>query len=490
MFNWRWRSAGHAGRHLSALVAILCCFGLSSTAVSAQTAPNIVFVLTDDLDRGITTLQPSVMPYMTQLIAAAGVTFSRAYVNVPLCGPSRATILTGRYAHNTRMIQNWYPYFTQVNGERSTIAVWLANAGYRTALFGKYLNRYPESQTPTYVPPGWTDWAVPVSGNTNSSYVLNENGALISYTNDGSTGYFTDVIAAKALAFIERAAGDGKPFFLLLSTTAPHAPSIPATRHAALFGDRTVPRTSSFNERDVRDKAPFLQLSLITDARIAVMDELYRNRLRSLQAVDEAVRDLYRKVEQMGLLSSTYFVFASDNGYHMGQHRLTDTVNGGKETDFEEDIRVPLMISGPGVRPGSVVNRLVSLADLAPTFAAWASAVPDITVDGRSLVPVLGTSAPASWRNWLPIIHWKPSGVTRSNPAQSFIGVRTARYTYARYPEFALRDLYDTSVDSPQRDNIAFKASASLLSRLDSMTTSLAACAGDTCRTLENAAAP
>jgi N-acetylglucosamine-6-sulfatase len=183
-------------------------------------------------------------------------------------------------------------------------------------------------------------------------------------------------------------------------------------------------------------------------------------------------------------------VFTSDNGYHMGQHRLTDSVNGGKETDFEEDIRLPLMIRGPGIPAGLAVGRLVGLADLAPTFAAWASATPDIAVDGRSLAPVLSTAPPATWRNWLPVRHWKPSGITASNPAQSFIGVRTARYTYARYPELGFRDLYDTSIDSPQRDNVAFKAAPALLSRLDSMATSLSTCAGDACRSLEDAAAP
>jgi N-acetylglucosamine-6-sulfatase len=222
------------------------------------------------------------MPNLTQLIGDAGATFSRAYVNVPLCAPSRGTILTGRYAHNTQLIQNWYPYFTRVNGERSTVAVWLANGGYRTALFGKYINRYPESVTSTYVPPGWTDWAVPVSGDTNTSYVLNENGTLVGYSQGGSTDYFTDVVARKALAFIDRAADDQKPFFLMLTPNAPHKPSIPAARHAGLFSDRTVPRTSSFNERDVRDKARFLQQPLISEARILEMDELYRNRLRSL----------------------------------------------------------------------------------------------------------------------------------------------------------------------------------------------------------------
>ncbi|MGE3294580.1 MAG: sulfatase [Geminicoccaceae bacterium] len=472
--------------------ALIAGFAMAAVAQTAPAppSPNIVFVLADDLDRAITTVQPPVMPNLTRLIGAAGATFSRAYVNVPLCGPSRATILTGRYAHNTGMIQNWYPYFTRANGERSTIAVWLAAAGYRTALFGKYLNRYPESVTPTYVPPGWTDWAVPVSGDPNASYVLNENGTLVSYVNGGSSDYFTDVLARKALALIDQAADASQPFFLMLTPTAPHKPAVPATRHASLFADSTTPRTSSFNERDVRDKARFLQLPVISEARIAQMDELYRNRLRSLQAVDEAILAIHDKVEQRGLLASTYFVFTSDNGYHMGQHRLTDSINGGKETDFEEDIRLPMMISGPSIPAGLTVGRLASLADLAPTFAAWASAVPDITIDGRSLVPVLGTAPPATWRNWLPIRHWKPSGITASNPAQSFIGVRTARYTYARYPEFAIRDLYDMSVDAAQRDNVAYKAPAALLSRLDSMATSLAGCAGEVCRSLENAAGP
>src|SRR4051794_35901289 len=124
----------------------------------------------------------------------------------------------------------------------------------------------------------------------------------------------------------------------------------------------------------------------MTASQIAANDDEYRNRLRTLQSIDEAVLAIYRKVESLGQLSRTYFVFTSDNGYHLGQHRLT----GGKETTYDEDLRMPLLIRGPGIPAGLNVSKLASNADLAPTFAAWAGVTPSRQVDGRSLVPILG----------------------------------------------------------------------------------------------------
>lgn len=446
----------------------------------------------DDLDRGTAVARPPIMPNITRRIASAGASFSRAFVNVPLCAPSRATILTGRYAQNTRVLQNWYAPFNVNGAERSTIPVWLRAAGYRTALFGKYINGYPgtvPSLTPRFVPPGWTDWAVQVAANK-TRYTLNENGRLVEYTNAQSIDYFTDVLARKSLEFIRDAASNGSPFFLMLAPHAPHRPAIPAPRHASLFAGRTAPRVASFNEADIADKPPFLQVPTLSTTDIAAVDNLYRKRLRSLQAVDEAVRDIYELIESLGLLSRTYFVVTSDNGYHQGQHRLTFDQGGGKETGFDEDVRMPLFVRGPNVSAGTVVDRLVTLADLAPTFAAWAGAVPGPKVDGRSIAPLLRPAGPVAWRNWLPLRHLKPSRADATSPAPTFIGTRTARYSYVEYPEFGLRELYDMTNDPGQLANQAADADPALLEQLARITAGLATCSGSSCRTFENAPAP
>jgi arylsulfatase A-like enzyme len=192
----------------------------------------------------------------------------------------------------------------------------------------------------------------------------------------------------------------------------------------------------------------------------------------------------------LGLLSRTWFVLTSDNGYHMGQHRLTYDHGGGKETAFDEDVHLPLFVRGPGVKPGLVVNRLVTLADLAPTFAAWAGTEPGPKVDGRSIDPLLRPGAPKAWRNWLPLRHLKPSRVDQTHPAQTFLGVRTARYSYVEYPEFGLRDLYDMRADPAQSVNVASSADPALLDRLGRITAALATCSRSTCRMLEDAPAP
>jgi arylsulfatase A-like enzyme len=262
--------------------------------------------------------------------------------------------------------------FHRNGAENSTIATWLRSAGYDTGLLGKYINNYPDGVDSNYVPPGWSTW--------------------IALPNIGARSYVTDYLAKRSIEFIDRAARGGRPFFLMMNPLAPHPGTKPAPRHAKLFPDAVAPRTASFNEADVSDKPPFLRLPLMGAARIAGLDNEYRNRLRTLQAIDEAVLAIHRHIASLGQLDRTCFVFTSDNGFHLGQHRLP----GGKQTSFDEDIRMPLLASGPGIPAGKVVAELISDADLAPTFAAWAGVTPASAVDGRSLVPVLRTTPPTA----------------------------------------------------------------------------------------------
>ena len=202
--------------------------------------------------------------------------------------------------------------------------------------------------------------------------------------------------------FINRAeANDAQPFFLTFTPTAPHGdnvpngPPTPAPRHAGMFAGATAPRTPSFNEADVSDKPPPIRnFPLLTDAQIAAIDREYQTRLESLQSLDEGIGRIIDTLAARGELENTYIVFTSDNGYHLGQHRFLN----GKFQVYEEDIRVPLIIRGPGVQAGATVEQMAVNIDLAPTMARWGQATPDRVMDGQSLTPLLGQGGET--QNW------------------------------------------------------------------------------------------
>ena len=198
--------------------------------------PNIVFLLTDDLD----VHEMAYMPHVRQLLTDKGVTFSHYYVSDSLCCPSRTTILRGQYAHNTGVKSNGdlnggFQTAYKLGIEKSTIGTWLRDAGYRTAYIGKYLNKYPATAKLTYVPPGWDLFASAVGGDPYSeyNYTLNQDSYVSTY-GDKPNDYGTTVYVDKAEQFIRRTAG--KSFFLYLNVYAPHQPATPAPQD-----DRDVP---------------------------------------------------------------------------------------------------------------------------------------------------------------------------------------------------------------------------------------------------------
>src|SRR5215470_12317081 len=278
------------------------------------------------------------------------------------------------------------------------MATLLHDAGYRTVLLGKYLNGNQNTAPAFYIPPGWDEWYSPYAGNPYSeyNYTLNENGTLKTY---GATAadYLTDVIHAKAVDFIKRVPSS-QPLFVYFATYAPHSPYTPAPRHATLFPNIKAPRPPSFNEADTTDKPDYIKTRpLLTQTQIDNIDEAYRNRLRALQAVDEAIGDLIATLSATGRLSNTYIVFTADNGYHMGEHRLLP----GKYTPYETDLHVPLIIRGPGVAAGVSRSEYTADLDLAETFAELAGVPPLSFSDGRSLRPLFSSVSPGSWRRSL-----------------------------------------------------------------------------------------
>jgi N-acetylglucosamine-6-sulfatase len=459
-------------------IAVLCAATfvrlLAAHPVAAATKPNILFVLTDDQ----TVSLAAQMPNLKRLVAGRGATFTHAYYNDPLCGPSRATILTGRYKQNTGVDQNRYAQFAP--HERETVAVALHDVGYRTALIGKYINGYPRSAG---IPPGWDEWFVDLgNGPAVYNYKMDDNGKVVAF---GSTpkDYRTDVLAGRAVSFVKQAEAAGAPFYLQLAVDAPHVPAVPAPRDANALPGLGVPRSAAFNEADVSDKPGFVRKRGPFGTNfIAQLDAGYRQQARELLAVDDAIG---RLVDAIGpaRLADTYVVFTSDNGWMRGEHRIPS----GKGLPYEPVLRMPLFVSGPGTASGSRVDALVSNADLAPTFVDWAGTTMPAPVDGRSFALLLAKGG-SGGRQAEPI-GYLTSASADASKFPTWDGIKTTRYTYVEYRD-GERELYDDQADPLQLTNIAGTATPGLLAALHARTATLQACAGATCRAAEDASLP
>jgi N-acetylglucosamine-6-sulfatase len=389
---------------ITVLGALLAALAAGSGATShsgagAATAgkPNIVFILTDDLSWNLVT--PRIAPHVVAL-EKQGETFDHYFVSDSLCCPSRSSIFTGLFPHDTGVIANVGPdggfqKFQADHMDSRTFAVATHRRGYLTSMMGKYLNGYGDrdmTATTAPVPPGWTDWHVSNhTGYAEFDYVLNENGAFNQYGGPtggcGVTGtpddYGVDVLNAKAQSFIDNA--HGKPVVMEVATFAPHAPYTPAPRNACDFPGLTQPRDPSFNTANKNAPAWLAKRKPLSSQQIAQTDTAYRMRAQAVESVDTLVADVEAKLAADGLARNTYIVFSSDNGYHLGQHKLPK----GKQTAFDTDIRVPLIVTGPGVPKGKTVPQVVQNVDLYPTFVELAGGRASSSVDGHSLVPLL-----------------------------------------------------------------------------------------------------
>jgi N-acetylglucosamine-6-sulfatase len=457
--------------------------------------PNIIFILTDDMALH----DIEFMPKVKKLLIEEGTTFSNYFVTNSQCCPSRSSILRGQYVHNHGVESNQAGFrrFYELGNESSTIATWLNAAGYLTGYMGKYLNGYPDGSRKTHVPAGWTEWHAGIGdgGYKQFNYSLNENGKIVEYGR-AEGDYLTDVLSRKATAFIRHAVEQKKPFFLHLSPFAPHEPAIPAPRHRALFEDAMVPRTASFNEKNVTSKPAYVRAQrLLNKRQIEAIDRVHRKRLQSLQAVDDLVEDVVETLQQTGELHQTYIVFSSDNGYHLGQHRLLP----GKQTAYEEDIHVPLVIRGPDVPARRSVRQLAVETDLAPTFAEWASVIFPGFVDGRSLEPLLKKSLPAlaEWRQGIliehytapePFMSWVEHQLfqTKEKPQlNAYRAVRSTRHLFVQY-QSRERELYDLVNDPNQLRNIVAEVDARTIKRYSHWLNQLRKCKGADCRKAED----
>src|SRR5215212_4807551 len=435
----------------------------TTESLTAPAKPNIVFILTDDMRKD----DLKYMPKTRNLLRERGKYFENAFVSNPICCPSRATIMRGQYSHNTGVRSNGgsnggLQAYKDHGGEQDNVATRLKAAGYRTGLFGKYLNEYSAT---TGTPLGWDRWFAHVNGIDYYDYQINDDGPTRHY---GSTSadYETDVIANHAKTFIGTSASAGVPFFAYVAPKAPHKPATPAPRDLHTYDGLKGPRLPSFNEVDVSDKPPWIRsLPRLTADRIREMDNRSEKRAESLQAVDDLVAGVVGKLKNEGLLRNTYIFFTSDNGFFRGEHRITTE----KYRPYEEDIRVPLLVRGPGIAAGSTTNKLALNTDYLPTFTEFAGTQMPPYVDGRSLKPLLDGSQ-STWRN--AILIEGPQFFTNVVPpyrAIRTLGVDTQR-KYIEYVGSSVREMYYLGADPYERFNKSVPP-AGLASRLQALKT-------------------
>lgn len=423
------------------------------TSGRQDTSPrNIILFMTDDQDVTANSIDPSIMPRLNRLFREGGMEFPHYFVSTGLCCPSRSTILRGQYCHNTKIFDNGnlnnstyrsggWQKFVETGLEAETIATLLQSAGYETAMIGKYMNGYDlnHKNAGLYKPPGWDHWMGLLKYANFYGPIFSVDGKRILKTN--KTVYQTDFIRDWVVDFLTNQRDTTKPFFLMVNPFAPHAPAIPAERHKNLFPNARFPRYDSFNpSNDIQQQRPswIRELPKLTEEQINNMDNFYRNRLRSLQAIDEALESITQTLDQLGLTDETYFIYTSgernesiridhrrtafipstsssfpklfpdhihflcscdetpkDNGQHFGDHRIP----AGKRQAFESDVMVPFFVRGPGIPKGSSSSQVVQSVDLGPTFLDLASSH-DATLkstypmDGKSILPLLSSNPP------------------------------------------------------------------------------------------------
>lgn len=415
--------------------------------------PNIVFILIDDL-RWDEMDYPFVRLPHLQRIAREGVRFRNAFVTTPLCSPSRASFLTGQYAHKHGITDNTDR--SARSHQLLTFPRLLRDAGYETAFLGKWHMGVDDSARP-----GFDHWiSVPGQGQYIDP-VFNVNGARRTVR-----GYFTDILSGFAVEFVKRKRA--KPFVLFIAHKGVHPdvhqaadgtatdlrdnPFLPAERHKNLYADASIPRRPSHGKPPEGKPALRRQIGNLPPLgpHTATDDETIRNRLRMLASVDDGVGELLKALEENGQLDNTLIVFTSDEGYFYGEHGLSEE----RRLAYEESIRIPLYMRWPPrIKAGSVVSEEALNIDLAPTLLELAGAPAVKEMDGRSLAPLLlGRKVP--WRDSFLIEYYSDTVFPRVYK-MGYKAIRTKRWTYIRYVDLeGMDELYDLQADPYQMKNL------------------------------------
>ncbi len=417
--------------------------------VPNATPRNIVFILTDDhrYDAlGFLKPQPFLRTPRLDSLASEGVHFRNAFVTTALCSPSRASILTGNYAHRHRVVDNNHPvpagtvFFPQL----------LQNADYETAFIGKWHMGH-EGDDPQ---PGFDRW---VSFRGQGSYLPARDGLNVDGRHVPQKGYITDELTDYALDWLTQRRGD-RPFFLYLSHKAVHADFVPAERHRGAYAKerfvppRTVAADGEYAQgrpmwaRNQRNSWHGVEYPYHSNLDVG---EYYKRYAETLLGVDDSVGRVLDHLKDRGILDSTLVLYMGDNGFTFGEHGLID-----KRTAYEESMRVPMLARCPELFPrGTVVNHVVANIDLCPTFLEAAAVRAPAGIDGRSVLPLAqGRNVP--WRDYLLYeYYWE-----RNYPQTPTLhALRGDRFKYIRpHGLWDIEELYDLQEDPLESRNLIF----------------------------------
>lgn len=500
-------------------LCIMCVTVLSNSAAEGNLnlnwyrRPNIVLILTDDLDVSMGGMIP--LNKTRKLIGEAGITFTNTFVASPLCCPSRASILTGKYPHNHHVINNtlegncsneaW-----QKTQEPETFPALLQKySTYQTFFAGKYLNEYGNKQAGgvEHVPPGWDYWFALERNSKYYNYTLSVNGKAQRHGQNYSEDYLTDVLANVSIDFLQYKS-NYRPFFMMVSTPAPHSPWTAAPQYEGQFTNVKAPRDPNFNVHG-KDKHWLIRQAKtpMANSSVEYLDNAYRMRWRTLLSVDDLVEKVVKKLEVRGELENTYIIFTSDNGYHTGQFSMPLD----KRQLYEFDIRVPLLVRGPDIKPNQTSSLLVANIDLGPTIMDMAGYDVNKThMDGMSFLPIMtGKANSSTWRTDF-LVEYEGEGHNISDPACPILGPGVSECfpdcvcedsynnTYAcvrtvstaanlQYCEFddneVFVEVYNLTADPFQLTNIAKTIDQEVLEKMNHRLMMLQSCSGQSCRT-------
>jgi N-acetylglucosamine-6-sulfatase len=452
------------GRLMRRRILILCLILLSSSPSTAKdkskapqnSPPNIVFILVDDLrwDELGCSGHPFIKTPNIDRIAKEGAMFRNAFTTTPLCSPSRASFLTGRYANHHGITDNVDR--SAASHKLVTFPALLKQSGYETAFVGKW--HMGNDDTPR---PGFDRW---VSFKGQGTYInpdINEDGVTVN-----RSGYTTELLSRYAVEFIKRR--HDKPFMVYLAHKAIHpevtqnndgsvnlADSerfIPAERHKNAYEGNALPRRPSYGrppngkpalQRRIGDLPPLGRATVTSDEAIL-------GRQRSMLAVDDGVGEILNALKETGQLDNTVVVFTSDNGYFYGEHGLSVE----RRLAYEESIRLPLLIRYPKlIKPGTVRDEFALNIDLAPTVLSLAGVRMPAAMQGRSLIPLL-RGARIAWRNSF-LVELYSDRVFPRIAKMGYKAVRAAGWKYIHYLELeGMDELYDLRTDPYEMTNL------------------------------------
>ena len=386
--------------------------------------PNVLIILTDDQFQG--TLEA--MPRTRFWFEEHGTHLTNAIVSSPLCCPSRASILTGRYVHNHGVLRNNLGYTLDL---QSTIQKYLQAAGYRTGIAGKLLQGVDPASDPAF----WDTWATSLWGYYNATFNIDgRDGTLVE-------PYSVDFIRRRAQRFLRQAQKpDDQPWLLFLAPVAPHQPYQPADRYVG--SDAPELRiTPPFTEEDRSDKPGFVRRSRYP---LAAGESQRKKMIRTLMSVDDLVDRVFKTLGRLDERRDTLAFFLSDNGHLLGQHGLF-----AKRLPYRAAIEIPFLIRWPGHVPQNETNdRLVSTIDILPSVleAADIEAQEEFPLDGASLLS-------DSQREYVLIEQY--GNEIKDLPDWSSIRNDSFQYTeYRRGNRVVLREYYDMKDDPWQLDNL------------------------------------